>query len=209
MSKNIDLKLLSKNTVTPNIITFIPTESILLLYTIIRIVRVGEFTANTKYVRKRIDFNVFDDVGHGHKIHATAFNMMERQVSIDINEPYKEPDTVSNDGSSITNNSTLGRRRSSVTSTYVKRPNYLTLGKGMEKRATTAGMKFPAVPSAFPKAPGGTSFPVVPESPTSSSHSDVSDGRDAIRHTDNKITYTSQMSNVSEKSQNREMFRQV
>lgn len=95
---------------------------------------------------------------------------MERQPSTDITDSFKEPDTDSNDGSFTTTNSTSGRR-ASVTTNYAKhqsRPSYLTLGKGVDDKRRTTTMRFPAVPSAFPKAPtssGGASFPVVPESP--------------------------------------------
>ena len=96
---------------------------------------------------------------------------MERQSSIDINNSSKEPDTDSNDGASITNNSTSGRRALSAPSICVKRPSYLTLDKGIDKRATT--MKFPVIPNAFPKAPpsGEASFPSIPKSaPPSENH---------------------------------------
>ena len=131
--------------------------------------RVGEFTANTKYARKRVDFNIFDDIGHGHKIHATSFGMnpsMERQQSLDANNgSVNDLDLDSNDGSVSLIMSSGGRRRSSVATSTLKRPSYIPGSKGIDKRATASPMKFPAVPSAFPKAPTGASFPAVPESP--------------------------------------------
>ena len=133
---------------------------------------------NTKYVRKRIDFNLFDDIGHGHKIHATLFNMippeMERQTSIGGGgnfDNYRDFDVESTTGSEFsTKGSTLGRRRSS----FGKNSNYLSIGsRGASKRATAAGSsnRFPTLPTAFPKAPSGTSFPMVPESPSLSNSS--------------------------------------
>ena len=146
-------------------------------FVLYRIVREGEFMANPKYVRKRIDFNLFDDIGHGHKIHATSFNMnpeLERQQSI-TGGNFDGADMDSTTGSGLS----LGRR-----SSFTKGSNYLSLGRGgkpndvrvtSNKRATASPMRFPTVPSTFPRAP--SAFPVVPESPTLSSISGApSDG---------------------------------
>ena len=131
---------------------------------------------NTKYVRKRVDFNLFDDIGHGHKIHATLFNMippeMERQTSIGGGggsyDMYPSFDVDSIGGSEYSaKGSTLGRRRSS----FGKNSNYMSIGgRGANKRGTTSGSsnRFPTLPTAFPKAPSNRSFPVVPESPYTS-----------------------------------------
>ena len=85
------------------------------LVSFFRIVRNGEFTLNTRYVRKRIDFNIFDDIGHGHKIHKALFDRipsLDRQLSTEIDDPFQELDRMSA-GSSNANYPTL-RRRSSV-----------------------------------------------------------------------------------------------
>ena len=136
------------------------------LVSFFRIVRNGEFTLNTRYVRKRIDFNIFDDIGHGHKIHKALFDMipsLDRQLSTEVDDPFQELDRMSA-GSSNANYPTL-RRRSSV----IKRPNYLTTGRSVDIRASTSTtVKFPAMPTAFPTAPtsgGRISFPKAPESP--------------------------------------------
>jgi hypothetical protein len=160
-----------------------------------RIVREGDFMANPKYVRKRIDFNLFDDIGHGHKIHATSFNMnpeLERQQSI-VGGSYDGADMDSTTGSGLS----LGRR-----SSFSKGSNYLSLGRGgkpsdgrvISKRATASPMRFPTVPSTFPRAP--SAFPVVPESPTLSSISGApSDGSQKhglsqqVHTIDNKLAF--------------------
>ena len=133
----------------------------------------ADFVVNTKYVRKRVDFNLFDDIGHGHKIHATLFNMippeMERQTSIGGNfDNYRDLDVESTTGSEFsTKGSTLNRR-----SSFGKNANYLSIGR-RSKGGTAAGssMRFPTLPTAFPKAPSGSSFPMVPESPSLSNSS--------------------------------------
>ena len=130
--------------------------------------------ANPKYVRKRIDFNLFDDIGHGHKIHAAAFNIypeLNRHPSSGTNDTSKDLDVVSTTGSEVSALSTLGRRRSSSFGKgAVRNSNYMSLSKA---RASASVMKFPSIPSAFPKVPTKVSFPVAPESPTLSTISDV------------------------------------
>ena len=135
----------------------------------------ADFVINTKYVRKRIDFNLFDDVGHGHKIHATLFNMippgLERQSSIIGSggnfENYKDFDTESFAGSEHSaKGSTLERRSLSL-----KTSNYTSIGRGGNtkiRKTAVPSNRFPTLPTAFPKAPSGTSFPMVPESPSAS-----------------------------------------
>ena len=62
--------------------------------------------------------------------------------------------------------STLGRR-----SSFGKTSNYASIGsRGNAKSRKTAvpSNRFPTMPTAFPKAPSGTSFPMVPESPSAS-----------------------------------------
>ena len=174
----------------PNIIiTFDKRTIISSTFVLYRIVREGEFMANPKYVRKRIDFNLFDDIGHGHKIHATSFNMnpeFERQPSISVGS-YDSSDLDSTTGSGMS----LARR-----SSFTKGSNYLSLGRGgkasdgrviSNKRATASPMRFPTVPSTFPRAP--SAFPMVPESSTLSSisgaSSDGSQNRGLSQQVDN------------------------
>ena len=144
-------------------------------YQYFRATKGADFVVNTKYVRKRIDFNLFDDIGHGHKIHATLFNMippaLERQSSIvggGANfENYKDFDAESSVGSEYSaKGSTLGSR-----SSIGKMNNYTSRGsRGNPKSRISAGPsnRFPTLPKAFPKAPSVSSFPMVPESSSAS-----------------------------------------
>ena len=120
---------------------------------------------------------MFDDIGHGHRIHAASFGMidgMERQKSVDFKD-LPDPDGDSNEGLPIPKQ--VGRRASIVTGTMKRGSTYVGGVRGNDKRATQAPMSFPTAPSAFPKSPKGSSFPSVPESPTLSvSSSVVSEG---------------------------------
>ena len=120
---------------------------------------------------------MFDDIGHGHRIHAASFGMidgMERQKSVDFKD-LPDPDGDSNEGLPIQKQ--VGRRASIITGTMKRGSTYVGGVRGNDKRVTQAPMSFPTAPSAFPKSPKGSSFPSVPESPTLSvSSSVVSEG---------------------------------
>ena len=142
------------------------------MYYCLRCVKVGEYSAKTKYVRKRIDYNVFDEVGHGHQIHAASFSTspFQRQSSVDSFPAFDggDPDTVS-----ITKSLLTIQRRPSLS----KSSSVLSYRDGTLSRAGTrsTAMKFPAPPSSFPKAPttGAPSFPAVLESPVSDAGSSI------------------------------------
>ena len=120
---------------------------------------------------------MFDDIGHGHRIHAASFGMidgMERQKSVDFKD-LPDPDGDSNEGLPIQKQA--ARRASIITGTMKRGSTYVGGVRGNDKRVTQAPMSFPTAPSAFPKSPKGSSFPSVPESPTLSvSSSVVSEG---------------------------------
>ena len=103
---------------------------------------------------------------------------MERQSSIGQSggtfDQYQDFDTESFVGSEHSGGkgSTLGRRLS-----FGKNSNYSSVGtRGTLKSRMTAGPsnRFPTMPTAFPKAPTGTSFPMVPESTAVSNTSSAS-----------------------------------
>ena len=137
--------------------------------------RVGDYSANARYTRKRIDFNVFDDIGEGHKIHAASFTAspVKRQSSVDSWPAFDTSDSGSCFGdSALLKNPTLTIRRgpSMLSGMGPRNPSVIGGGTFSRAGARSTAMKFPAAPSSFPKVPTasvsrgfGPPVSVVPE----------------------------------------------
>ena len=122
-----------------------------------RFVSLEDNATQTKYVRRKIDFNVFDGIGEAPKIHATSL-----ENSADLNAPIDYPDSISIGSRNtliVPQRPILNRR----TSTLSKSGSVGTMSR------VSRLSSFPTAPKSFPKAPIARVIrcSVVPESPDS------------------------------------------
>ena len=132
-------------------------------------------STQTKYVRRKIDFNIFDGIGEAPKIHAASL-----ENSTDLNAPIDYPDTISIGSRNtlmVPQRPILSRR----TSTLSK-----TASMGTMSRVSRLS-NFPTAPKSFPKAPlaakysnPATRCSVVPESPGSDDEDCRSEGSSLV-----------------------------
>lgn len=135
------------------------------------IVKVGDFTIPNKYKRKRIDFNMFDHIGHGHKIHEASFgnNSVEHSGFINGNDKDSDTTSITSVSSIVTRRrgSSAQRRPSLAKTALTKTDSFkMTLDKSSSsllkfRAASRTVMAFPTKPTSV-----GASFPVVPDSPS-------------------------------------------
>ena len=113
----------------------------------------GEHAKRSQYIRRKIDYSVFDDIGVGHKIY--------RSSSVDSNAA---PSIDGSDTSMEAEAPLMEDRRDTL------RRNSLSLGRSgtsLFKPGASKVRKFPSIPGKqvpLPKAPAGSLFPAIPES---------------------------------------------
>ena len=156
----------------------------------------GDFSISSKYRRKRLDYDIYDEVGCGHELHQELFEEEFRDRTntgpmIFVNDADKNSDVVSL-GSTSTR--LTQRKSSTATNMRMRASNFPSLPGGQQrlvsnfptlprnssfqqgvkenykKKPTFQGIarKVSQASMAFPikESTVGASFPVVPDSPT-------------------------------------------
>ena len=144
-------------------------------------VRDGEFSINTNYRRKRVDYTVYDNIGHGHEIHFDSFEdeFHESSMVAQGNLLDAVGDTtslVSRPSARLVSRRPSNFDRVSNFPTMPGKAAFPTLPRnssfqGVKDKKKPALRKFSVAAKtvmAFPMndTTVGTSFPTVPDSPS-------------------------------------------